>query len=220
MEPSPEPQHWRFLVVDDVRFTRLTLLKMLRQLGAASVQEAGDGEEALALLRSGAAIDCIITDLEMPKLDGIALLAAVRDGLAAVPVTTFVVLLTGHSDLDRIGPALQRDVDAFLAKPVSQQALQACLQRLSEPRAQRPRAHATSADAPPAAGDAAHERLVDLDQLAEDVELARDLVMDNGRRLLEAGTLLTARRREQLLEILRLTRQSCELWVRSPPPAL
>jgi two-component system, chemotaxis family, chemotaxis protein CheY len=121
----------KILIVDDVRFTRLTLAKIIGSFGAPTILEAGDGESALAVLQhEGAGTDCIITDLDMPKLDGVGLLQAVRTGRGNVPRDTKVVLLTGHSELDRIGPALHFDVDAFLAKPASHRAIEACFQRL------------------------------------------------------------------------------------------
>jgi two-component system, chemotaxis family, chemotaxis protein CheY len=108
-----------------------TLAKIVGSFGAPAILEAGDGESALALLQDkGAGTDCIITDLDMPKLDGVGLLQAVRTGRGNVPRDTKVVLLTGHSELDRIGPALHFDVDAFLAKPASHRAIEACFQRL------------------------------------------------------------------------------------------
>jgi two-component system chemotaxis response regulator CheY len=136
----------KILIVDDVRFTRLTLAKIVSGFGQPTILEAGDGESALALLQhEGAGTDCIITDLDMPKLDGVGLLQAVRTGRGNVPRDTKVVLLTGHSELDRIGPALRFDVDAFLAKPASRQAIEACFQRL----------FATPTDAPLSAADRA-----------------------------------------------------------------
>ena len=76
----------KILIVDDVRFTRLTLAKIVGSFGAPTILEAGDGESALAVLQhDGAGTDCIITDLDMPKLDGVGLLQAVRTGRANVP---------------------------------------------------------------------------------------------------------------------------------------
>ena len=121
----------KVLVVDDVRFTRLTLVKTLRQFGEPTVFEAADGEAALAALEGEAAgTECVITDLAMPKLDGLGLLKEIRAGHGAIPRDLVVVMLTGHSGFDPIGSALLLDVDAFLAKPASKQALGKCLERV------------------------------------------------------------------------------------------
>lgn len=208
----------RFLVVDDVRFTRLTLVKILRQLGAEIVHEAGNGDEALQQLQGDeGAVDCIITDLEMPGSDGVALLRAIRTGTASLPRNTPVVLLTGHSDLDRIGPALQLDVDAFLGKPISQQAVAACLSRLFQPRldALWMNGDAVLPPAGSAAIEGAGERLVTLAEVPDDAELARDLVMANGRLLLAAGSRLTARKRDLLRDLIVLSPQTLQIWIRA-----
>jgi EAL domain-containing protein (putative c-di-GMP-specific phosphodiesterase class I)/AmiR/NasT family two-component response regulator len=61
-----------FLVVDDDDFQRQTLVDMLLSLGAKSVQQAGDGKQALAVLQSEVLhpIDIVLSDLEMPEMDG------------------------------------------------------------------------------------------------------------------------------------------------------
>lgn len=208
----------KILVVDDVRFTRLTLTKVLHDLGAAAVLEAGDGEAALALLQQqeGSGVDCIITDLDMPKLDGLGLLKAIRTGAGNFPRDTKVVLLTGHSDLDRIGSAMLLDLDAFLAKPVSRQAVEECLGRLfaAQPAAASPSEGAVEA-AEAAAGGPVGERLVAVVDLPPDAELARDLLFGNGRLLLAAGSRLTLRTKRLLGEVLMMAGLPAEVWIRA-----
>ncbi len=58
------------LVVEDDSFQRRTVARMLRSLGAHEVREAGDGREALASMRSGAPVDLVVCDLDMPEMDG------------------------------------------------------------------------------------------------------------------------------------------------------
>lgn len=208
----------KLLIVDDVRFTRLTLAKIARSLGDPIVIEAGDGESALALLqqKEGAGTDCIITDLDMPKLDGVGLLQAVREGRANVPRDTKVVLLTGHSEFDQIGPALQFEVDAFLAKPVSRGAVEACFQRLYAVPSDLP---ATAADPSPAADVTRRplegERMVALENMPAEAELARDLLFRNGRLLLAAGSRLSPRTRRSLGELLAMAGLPTEVWIRT-----
>jgi two-component system, chemotaxis family, sensor kinase CheA len=86
------PQLTRLLVVDDAATVRALSRVVLRAEGFV-VMSASDGGKALDLLRT-VAIDCVITDLEMPGLDGAGLLAAMADdpALAGVPV----VVMTGH----------------------------------------------------------------------------------------------------------------------------
>ena len=68
------------LVVEDDDFQRMTLVQMLRVLGVQEVLEAGDGQQALALLSSlSPLISVVICDLEMPNMDGISLTRYLRD---------------------------------------------------------------------------------------------------------------------------------------------
>jgi len=75
----------KFLAVEDHEFQRGMLLKMLARLGATQVSTAADGYAALEILMSpGAAIDIIISDLDMPGMDGLEFMRHV--GEAHIPV--------------------------------------------------------------------------------------------------------------------------------------
>ena len=67
------------LVVDDSAAIRKILTKVLRQTGMAiqTIHEAGDGQEALALLALHR-IDLVLSDINMPKMDGLQLLASLK----------------------------------------------------------------------------------------------------------------------------------------------
>jgi len=215
------------LIAEDVRFTRLTLAKILSELGQPAVLEAGDGAAALTLLQQhNGGIDCVITDLDMPKLDGLGLLQAVRAGTTAAPRNTKIVLLTGHSDIDRLGPAFLLDPDAFLAKPVSRQALESCLQRLFAPQpgvagTPAPSAQCSVQSPPPVtSAPLSHgECLLALSEISADAELARDLLLSNGRLLLPAGARLNQRTRILLMELLPMAGLPPSVWIRMPDSA-
>lgn len=218
------------LIVDDVRFTRLTMTKMVKSLGGPTVHEAEDGNAALRLLeQSGARIDCVISDLEMPGLDGLGLLRAIRTGTGTIPRELPFAILTGHSEFERIGPALLLDLDAFLIKPISKTAIERCLGRLigsgvNGSRMSRRIAPAeayraldlsganVSAGLPVAEGGL-HERRVRLSELFSGAVLARDLVFSNGRLLLPAGTRLSDGIVAQLAEIAAVSGLADEAWI-------
>jgi YesN/AraC family two-component response regulator len=166
----------KILLVDDVRFTRLTLATMLRQFGQPVIFEAGDGQAALALLQGEASgADCVITDIDMPTLDGVGLLKAIRQGTGAIARDTRVVLLTGHSEFDRFGPALFLDLDGFLSKPVSKTAMETCLRRLFDgAQSTGPRASAPEPGA--GAQGQSDEQAVAISAIPADAELSRDLI--------------------------------------------
>ena len=76
----------KFLAVEDNEFQRGMLLKMLARLGATQVSTAADGYAALEIVMSpGAAIDIIISDLDMPGMDGLEFMRHV--GEAHIPVS-------------------------------------------------------------------------------------------------------------------------------------
>jgi EAL domain-containing protein (putative c-di-GMP-specific phosphodiesterase class I)/AmiR/NasT family two-component response regulator len=80
----------RFLVVDDDRDQRYLLTRTLAGMGRARVVEAPSGREALAFLdRSGQAVDVIVTDLQMPEMDGMELVR--RIGERKLPVALILV---------------------------------------------------------------------------------------------------------------------------------
>jgi YesN/AraC family two-component response regulator len=217
----------KVLVVDDVRFTRTTLVKMLRQFGEPTVFEAPDGEAALAALEGEAAgTDCVITDLEMPKLDGLGMLKEIRIGHGAIPRDLVVIMLTGHSGFDPVGSALLLDVDAFLPKPASRQALKNCLDRVFQARQsqgtigdpERYRAVELSsigadAEMVPESTGPRHEQPVMLSTLPVDSVLSRDLLFSNGRLLLRAHTRLNARVVDRLRELARLAELPETIWI-------
>lgn len=58
------------LIVEDHDFQRRTVARMLRSLGAREVLEAGDGRQALALVRGAVQVDIVVCDLDMPEMDG------------------------------------------------------------------------------------------------------------------------------------------------------
>ena len=71
MEKATRAQGMRFLVVEDQGFQRWAVEQMLRGMGADEVYTAADGNEALDIVRRDPAIDVIVTDLNMPGMDGI-----------------------------------------------------------------------------------------------------------------------------------------------------
>ena len=110
----PAAASLKVLVVDDQLTMRSLVRNGLQQLGIVDVAEAADGEEALRLLVARPP-SLVITDFNMPKLDGLGLLRAIR---AHPPVkATAVIMLTGRADRDLVQRAVQFGVNNYLAKP-------------------------------------------------------------------------------------------------------
>lgn len=111
-EPSTSSEEVRVLLVDDDEHFRLWLTLLTRRLGFI-VETAVDGEEALQLLRSRV-YDLLISDLEMPRLDGFELIRAIRHDETIAH--QYAVMLTSHDDLDAKIAALSVGYDDFLSK--------------------------------------------------------------------------------------------------------
>ena len=102
------------LIVDDQQTMRSLVRSGLQQLGFMTTFEAVDGEEGLRqmLMRP---IQLVISDFNMPKLDGLGLLRAVR---AHPPIQkTAFIMLTGRADKELVARAVQFGVNNYLVKP-------------------------------------------------------------------------------------------------------
>ena len=100
------------LLVEDELFVRITIGDSLREAGFAVI-EAFNADEAVSILRSGAQIDLILSDVRMPgAMDGLDLLEHARGTYPHIPV----IVMSGHL---MAGEALDRGAAHFLAKPYS-----------------------------------------------------------------------------------------------------
>jgi CheY-like chemotaxis protein len=118
----------RFVVVDDHPTIREVVRAMLKKLGHTNVVLAADGTDAWPLIRlTGPCV--VISDIDMPRRNGLELLRDVRMGVDDVDRSTPFLLLTGHAEHELVGVALALDVSAFLVKPVSAPGLERRLAR-------------------------------------------------------------------------------------------
>jgi two-component system chemotaxis response regulator CheY len=102
------------LIVDDQLTIRSLVRNGLQQIGFVDVREASDGEEALRALITKPA-HLVISDFNMPKLDGLGLLRAIR---AHPPLRQVAfIMLTGRADKDLVDRAAQFGVNNYLVKP-------------------------------------------------------------------------------------------------------
>src|SRR5258708_15192126 len=111
----------RVLVVDDEQSLRKVLAATLQREGY-EVQVAVDGEEALAALdRDGA--DVVVTDLVMPRMDGLSLLRKVVARHPDVPV----IVVTAHGRVDSAVEAMKAGAFDFVTKPFEHTELKAII---------------------------------------------------------------------------------------------
>jgi len=108
------------LIVDDQASTRHLVRSCLMQLGITRIRECEDGEAARELLQT-ARVHLIFSDLNMPKLDGLGLLRAVRAS-PAIAKTAFI-MLTGRADTALVQEAVKLGVNNYIVKPFSLETL-------------------------------------------------------------------------------------------------
>lgn len=117
----------RFLVAEDDEFNRLVIQEMLALLyPAAQVAIAAGGDEAAALA-AAQPFDVVLTDIDMPGLDGVGLLRKLREELGlrmpVVSVTAFAVV----GDRERL---LMNGFDGYVSKPIDMDELRRVLDPL------------------------------------------------------------------------------------------
>jgi two-component system chemotaxis response regulator CheY len=110
----PAAASLKVLVVDDQQTMRSLVRSGLQQLGFKDIRECADGEDGLRAMLT-AKSHLIISDYNMPRLDGLGLLRAVR---AHEPIRgTAFIMLTGRADKELVQRAVQFGVNNYLVKP-------------------------------------------------------------------------------------------------------
>ncbi|WCE93832.1 chemotaxis response regulator CheY [Acidithiobacillus ferriphilus] len=125
----------KYLVVDDFATMRRVVKGQLRELGIENMDEAEDGVDALVALRKGE-FGFVITDWNMPNMQGIDLLRAIRSDplLHHLPV----LMVTAENKKENIIEAAQAGVNGYIVKPftadVLKEKLEAIFKRLEAVR--------------------------------------------------------------------------------------
>lgn len=114
------------ITVDDAATIRKMISFTLRGAGH-TVLEAADGLEALNQLRTRS-VDLVISDINMPRMDGLELTRALRD--LERHKTTPIVLLTTESDPDKKAKGRQAGATAWLVKPFQPEQLLAVVAKV------------------------------------------------------------------------------------------
>ncbi len=104
----------KVLVVDDEKEIRAFLSKALSRLGGFHVEVAESGEEALQKL-DRERIDLVLTDLKMPKMDGLQLIAAI----AKSRPETLTIMMTGHGTIESALEAMKLGASDYITKPLN-----------------------------------------------------------------------------------------------------
>ncbi len=119
----------KFLVVDDFSTMRRIVRNLLKELGYNNIDEAEDGVVALHKLKGGA-FDFVLSDWNMPNMDGLALLQQIRADaeLAKLPV----LMVTAEAKKENIIQAAQAGANGYIVKPFTAATLEEKLTKIFE----------------------------------------------------------------------------------------
>lgn len=122
-------KNMKILVVDDFSTMRRIIKNLLRDLGFSNTQEADDGSTALPMLQKGD-FDFVVTDWNMPGMQGIDLLKAIRadEDLKNIPV----LMVTAEAKREQIIAAAQAGVNGYVVKPFTAATLKEKLDKIFE----------------------------------------------------------------------------------------
>ncbi|RLB11572.1 MAG: response regulator [Deltaproteobacteria bacterium] len=117
----------RLLIVDDSATMRKIIMRGIRQSGlnVDEFLEAGNGKEALQVLSSNGGVDVILTDVNMPEMNGLELLEALKSSGETKDIP--VVMITTEGSEAVVEKAKQLGVSGFIRKPFTPETLSSTL---------------------------------------------------------------------------------------------
>lgn len=121
------PAKLKILIVDDFGTMRRILRNLLKEIGYTNADEAEDGHAALAKLRAER-FDFVVSDVNMPNLDGFEMLRQIRAdaALRAIPV----LLVTAEAKKEDIVMAAQAGASGYIVKPFTKATLEEKMQKI------------------------------------------------------------------------------------------
>ncbi|MBF0295753.1 MAG: response regulator [Magnetococcales bacterium] len=120
----------RVLIVDDSSVMRKIVARGLRQAGfkITDILEAGDGQEALNLLKTDSNFKLILSDWNMPVMDGLQFVKEVRGNIPQIKNIP-IVMVTTEGGESKVTAAMEAGANGHIKKPFTPETLQESLQR-------------------------------------------------------------------------------------------
>ncbi len=115
------------MVVDDMSTSRALITQALDWMGVRNYQTQNDGAAALAQL-TRAPVHLVISDYNMPNMDGLGLLQGLRQSAATQGIG--FILVTGRADATIIQRGQQLGMNNFIQKPFEPPAMRACIEQV------------------------------------------------------------------------------------------
>ena len=121
------PTDIKILVVDDMSTMRRIIRTILNQLGYSNIDEAENGKQALAKLKKEK-FDFVVTDWNMPEMDGLSLVKAIRsdEELKHLPV----LMVTAEAKKENVMEALKAGVNNYIVKPFTPEVLKEKMEKV------------------------------------------------------------------------------------------
>jgi len=122
-------QNIKFLIVDDFSTMRRIIRNLLKELGYSNADEAEDGLIGLNKIKTGN-YDFVVCDWNMPNMDGLAMLQAIRaePSIAKIPV----LMVTAEAKKENIIAAAQAGANGYIVKPFTAATLEEKLSKVFE----------------------------------------------------------------------------------------
>ncbi len=218
--PLENIENLHILLVDDDPFMQKVITKVLKDIGFERIKTANDGQQALDILAEEP-IDLLLTDIQMPHINGLLLMKKIRCGYASVPRALRTIIITSFSNTETLGSSMALDVNGFLTKPFKPDTvMKTIVQTLSEEdmelrpennyldvktdlsslKAERPNLENSAVDTQPEALESVRQML-NVHQLQPKMRLTKDVKTDKGVLLLSAGFVLSQNTIRRLFEL-------------------
>ena len=126
-QPTPMPTRLKVLVVEDDNSMAQMCAKLIRRRGHSAIV-APNCRDAVRIVSSGNDIDVVVSDVQMPEMDGIQLLAQLRSLKQTLPV----VLMTGYGHVSSQAQILALGATDYILKPFDPDAFVACVERATK----------------------------------------------------------------------------------------
>lgn len=122
------------MIVDDSSVTRKVIKKHIKNgpYANADLLEAGDGEQALETYKSGVKVDVVLSDWNMPKMNGLEFVRSLREFEASNGVETPVkiIMITTEGTIDKVTQAMESGVNEYIVKPFTAETLTKTLKKV------------------------------------------------------------------------------------------
>ncbi|HEY9841075.1 MAG: response regulator [Candidatus Sericytochromatia bacterium] len=122
------------MIVDDSSVTRKVIKKHIGSgpYASAELHEAGDGEQALENVKSGKKIDVILSDWNMPKMNGLEFVRKLREYEASSGVAepVKIIMITTEGTIDKVTEAMESGVNEYIVKPFTADTLTKTLKKV------------------------------------------------------------------------------------------